>query len=512
MTSSSSSQWAGHAADLFDPVGDRSRWYCDRPDCNGYPHGWWHWCSHPEGAHPDHQPACNHSRGNQRPPVGDRWNIWLLMSGRGFGKSRAGAEWIADQAKKHPASQWGVVAPTWSDVVKCRDDHTAGLIAVLGEHLATTNLSTGLITLRNGAAIQLVSADEPDRLRGFNFWGAWADELSSWRRPEAWTLGLIPALWIGPHPRVVVTTTPKPVELVRSLVRRDDGSVVITRGSTFDNKANLAPTALVEMRARYEGTRTGRQELYGELLEDVEGALWSLAQIDAQRRDTPPTATTGLVVAVDPAGGSSEHNDETGIIVCARTADGRGWVIADRSGRYSPQTWAAVALEAYEEFQADRIVAETNYGGAMVEATLRSTGFRGAVDVVTATRGKRQRAEPIASLYGDPSNPDTWAGGRIHHVGAFPQLEDQMAGWVPEMGKSPDRMDALVWAFTSLKFGATPGPMFLFFNGDRPMPKLPEENPLRTKIPERGVDRHMLGPGRGTVTMPDGEARKFTAG
>jgi phage terminase large subunit-like protein len=436
------------------PADTWSRWYCDKPDCDGKPHGRWHWCDHPILDHPIgvEYSGCMHARAAQRPPADDRWNIWLLMSGRGFGKSRSGAEWVVEQAKTYPDSLWGVVAPTWNDVIKCRDDHTAGLVAVAGDLIAKNNLSTGRITLTNGAVIQCVGAERPDRLRGFNFWGAWVDELSSWVRPDSWHLGLVPALRLGPHPRVVVTTTPKPVQLVRDLAKRDDGSVSVTTGSTWDNHANLAETALSELRARYEGTRSGRQELYGELLEDVEGALWSLAQIDRLRVDRLPEALTHIAVAIDPAGGSSENNDETGIVVVGRAGE-HGYLLADRSGRFSPQGWAQRAIAAYHEFAADRIVAEVNYGGAMVESTLRSAGFTGWIDLVTASRGKRQRAEPIAALYGDPSNPDTWERGRIHHVGAYPPLEDQMTMWVPESGDSPDRMDALVWGITSLKFG-----------------------------------------------------------
>ena len=265
-------------ADLLDPKA--SRWYCDRKECDGNPHGEWRWCEHADG---DHDATCRHARSNQRPPADDRWNIWLLLAGRGFGKSRAGCEWIVDQALRYENSSWGVVAPTWNDVRKCADDPGMGLSFRLGSDLRSYNRTLGIMSLQNGATIHLASADKPDRLRGYNFWGCWADELAAWRYPETWTAALMPALRIGPHPRVVVTTTPKTVRLVRDLLDRTDGSVAVTRGSTWDNSLNLAGTALEELKIRYEGTRIGRQELYGELLLDTPGALWNLDTIDRTR-------------------------------------------------------------------------------------------------------------------------------------------------------------------------------------------------------------------------------------
>lgn len=383
----------------------------------------------------------SNARPGQLPPDGDQWNVWLILAGRGYGKTFTGAGWLIEQATTEPG-EYAIFAPTARDIrVVCIEGPKSGMLDMMPPGLLRQyNRTTHELRLHNGSVIHGVTAEKPDRARGLNLSGAWCDELSSWQYPATWYEGLIPALRIGDHPRVVVTTTPRPVSLVRELLKRTDGSVAVTRGSTYDNAANLSATALTELRARYEGTRIGRQELYGELLEDVEGALWTIDHIDRLRRPVPKDLTR-VVVAIDPAGGSLEHNDETGIVVAARGTDGDGYVLDDQSGRYTPNGWASRAIAAYDRWHADRIVAERNYGGDMVEATLRSAGFRGHIEVVTASRGKRQRAEPIAAFYEQ---------GRVHHSATFPELEDQMATWLPDSGTSPDRMDALVWALTDL--------------------------------------------------------------
>jgi phage terminase large subunit-like protein len=408
-----------------------SRWYCDRSECDGKPHDGWQ----------------AHARTAQRPPVGD-WFVWLMLAGRGFGKTRAGAEWLAEQARTHPNSAWGLIAPTWSDVRKCVRDPEAGLLDCLGADLGVHNITTGTVTLKNGSIIHCVSADQPDRLRGYNLWGAWVDELSSWRNPEAWST-MVPALRVGSHPRIAATTTPKAVALIRDLVGRHDGSVVIVRGSTWDNADNLAPSALAELRTRYEGTRIGRQELEGELLEDVPGALWTLElfedrEVDGRvlvgRVDEAPEMRR-LVVGVDPSGADSGGQDECGILVAGKGVDGHGYTIADRTITASPAVWARRAVAAYREFGADKIVAEGNYGGLMVVETIKAVDKSVPVEIVTASRSKRQRAEPVAALYEQ---------GRIHHVGQLAKLEDELISWTPESGWSPGRMDALVWAISWL--------------------------------------------------------------
>ena len=262
------------------------------------------------------------------------------------------------------------------------------------------------------------------------------DELAAWRYPDAWDQ-LQFGLRLGDMPRTVVTTTPKPTRLVKALAERTD--VHVTRGATFDNAANLSAAALAELRARYEGTRMGRQELYGELLDDVEGALWTHAMIDDHRRPMPELVR--VVTAIDPAVTSGEDSDETGIIVAGIGTDGDGYVVADRSGKFTPDAWARRAVAAHDEHQGDRVVAEVNNGGDLVELTLRAVDPTVPYRKVTASRGKRLRAEPVAALYEQ---------GRIHHVGVLTALEEQMLTWTPESGDSPDRLDALVWALTDL--------------------------------------------------------------
>lgn len=389
------------------------------------------------------------ARPDQLAPSGD-WNIWLLLAGRGWGKTRTGAEWINEQISLHPGTEWGVVAQTFGHARDVCIEGPSGLLATaLPGEIVRHVRSLGEIYYANGAKVHACGAEDPDRLRGYNLSGAWADELAAWQHESTWWEGLVPAVRDRRGPcRLVVTTTPKPKPLIRSLLARTDSSVVAVRGSTFDNADNLSSAALAELHARYDGTRLGRQELGGELLDDVEGALWTLALIEASRISETPECDR-VVVAIDPAGGSGEQNDETGIVCCAKAGD-QFYVLADRSCRASPQSWAERALAAFDEYGADRMVAETNYGGQMVEHTIRSVRPLCPIHVVTASRGKRQRAEPISALYEQ---------GRVHHVGSFDRLEDQMTTWVPDSGRSPDRMDALVWALTDLaESGVRRGP------------------------------------------------------
>jgi len=366
------------------------------------------------------------------------------LAGRGAGKTRTAAEWIAWQAIINKNTRWAVVAPTFGDARDTCAEGESGLIPILRQYdmLEFYNRSNGEIRLKNGSRIKLFSADNPERLRGPQHHGAWCDELAAWRYPDTWNQ-LQFGLRLGQDPKTIVTTTPKPMALIRELSKRDDGSVRVVRGSTFDNAKNLAESALVELRARYEGTRLGRQELYGEVLEDVEGALWTNAMIEDTRVDTTP-ALRRVVVAIDPSGGSSSGSDEQGIVVVGEGIDGHYYVLADRSTRLSPAGWAGVAVEAYREFDADRIVAERNFGGDMVESTIRQIDANVPVRMVTASRGKQQRAEPIAALYEQR---------RVHHKEPFKTLEEQMLTWTPTSGVSPDRMDALVWALTELTSG-----------------------------------------------------------
>ena len=391
-------------------------------------------------------------RPEQQEPSGG-WVVWLILAGRGWGKTRTGAEWIIEQVLNNPTApdgaptEWAIIAETFSDTRVMCVEGPSGILRVLhnrglvNERDFEYNRSSWQVRLSGGQRIHMFGADNPDAGRGFNLSGVWADEIAKWRYPfETWHEGIAPALRIGKMPRAVITTTPKPIRVLREWVGRTDGSVYTTRGSTFDNATNLSQAALIELEARYKGTRTGRQELYGELLDDIEGALWNRKMIDDMRVAKAP-ALMRIVVAIDPAVTSGEGSDETGIIVAGMTNDNKFYVLADYSTRTTPDSWARVAINAYKEFSADRIVAEVNNGGDMVSILLRTVDPTIPVKKVTATRGKRVRAEPISALYEQ---------GKVFHVGEFVRLEEQMITWTPNMRNSPDRIDALVWALTDL--------------------------------------------------------------
>ena len=366
------------------------------------------------------------------------------MAGRGAGKTRTAAEYLAWQAITNPETRWAIVAPTHADARDTCVEGESGILNVLRDYgvLQDYNRSRSEIFLTNKSRIKLYSGEEPDRLRGPQFHGGWFDELAAFKYPEAWDQYQFGAR-LGTHPRTIVTTTPRPTKLIKDLLKRDNVRVV--RGSTFDNAKNLAPSALAELRLRYENTRLGRQELYGEVLEEVEGALWTRDTIESARVTKAPPLVR-IVVGVDPAVTSGETSDETGIVVVGMTADGHYYVLDDKTLRATPDAWARAAVSAYQEHKADRIVAETNNGGDMVTLLMRQVDSTVSVKKVTATRGKQLRAEPISSLYEQ---------GRVHHVGYFAELEMQMCEWTPQSNESPDRLDALVWAITELNTGGS---------------------------------------------------------
>ncbi len=382
------------------------------------------------------------ARDSQLPPKGE-WRVWLLLAGRGFGKTRTGAEFVRARVGAHTARRIALVAPTAADVRDVMVEGESGILAISrGGDRPDYEPSKRRLTWPNGAVATLFSADEPQRLRGPQHDLAWCDELAAWRYPEAWDM-LMFGLRLGADPRAVVTTTPRPTKLIKALIA--DPKVVVTRGRTEENRENLAPAFLDQIVRRYQGTRLGRQELDAEILEDVPGALWSRALIEAVRIVDVPELTR-IVVAIDPAAGSGENSDETGIVVAGKDADGHGYVLADLSGRYTPTEWARAAIAAWRSHAADRIVAEVNNGGEMVEATVRMIDPNVSFTAVRATRGKVARAEPVAALYEQ---------GRVHHLGALPLLEDQMCGFAGDFdraqaGYSPDRVDALVWALSEL--------------------------------------------------------------
>ncbi len=381
------------------------------------------------------------ARPEQLPPDEGDWTVFLYLAGRGAGKTRSAAEWVRKVAMRHPGCRIAVVARTAADVRDVCVEGESGILAVHppGDR-PLYEPSKRRITWRNGAQATCYSADEPDLLRGPQHHFAWCDELATWERLEDTFANLRLGLRLGDHPRNFVSTTPRPLPLLRELLKIK--TTIVRRGSTFDNAANLAPSALAEFRARYEGTRLGRQELYAEILDDVPGALWTRSMLDGSRVKEAPDLVR-VVVAVDPAVTSGEDSDETGIVVAGRSADGHFYVLADRSCRLSPDGWARRAVAAFDELEADRLVAETNQGGDMVASTIRTVRPALPVTLVRATRGKRVRAEPIAALYEQ---------GRVHHVGAFQELEDQMCSFTPDaiLEKSPDRVDAAVWALTEL--------------------------------------------------------------
>jgi len=366
------------------------------------------------------------------------------MAGRGFGKTRLGAEWLAAKAVRNDGVRCAIVARTFADTRAVCVEGVSGILNVLREYDAVKdwNKSNGIITLKNGSIIQTFSSDTPDSLRGPQFHFAWTDELAAWPYEDTWNQ-LQFGLRLGDHPQTVITTTPRPTKIIKDLVKRE--STVVTRGSTFDNSENLSESALIEMQARYAGTRLGRQELYGEILDDNPGALWTRSLIESARVTEPPQLIR-VVVGIDPAVTSGEDSDLTGIVTAGVTADNQFYVLSDDTTKASPQEWALKAVQAYETHKASRIIAETNNGGDLVLHLMNSVRPNIPVKKVTASRGKAVRAEPISALYEQ---------GRVHHVGYFSELEDQMCEWEPGISaKSPDRVDALVWALTELAEGS----------------------------------------------------------
>lgn len=332
-----------------------------------------------------------------------------------------------------------MVAPTAGDVRDVMIEGESGLLAVCPPwNRPHYEPSKRRLTWPNGALVTAYSADEPERARGPQHDGLWADEIASWRYPEAWDLFMF-GLRLGNDPRAVVTTTPKPIPLVKELLAAE--TTTVTRGSSYENRRNLAPAFFQQIVKKYEGTRLGRQELLAEILDDNPNALWTRQMIEESRSARVPDLIR-TVVAVDPAATSDEGSAETGIVVagCDARDPEHFWVLDDRSLRASPRGWATEAVTSYHSRSADRIVGEANNGGDMIRDLIRNVDENVSYKKVTATRGKLLRAEPIAALYEQ---------GRVHHAGTFPELEDQMVEWEPGMD-SPDRLDALVWALTEL--------------------------------------------------------------
>lgn len=400
------------------------------------------------------------ARPDQLPPAatsgGESWRVWLILGGRGAGKTRAGAEWVRMKALDRaagdaPGRRIALVGETFADVRRVMIEGQSGLLAV---HHASERPrfepSKGQLIWPSGAIAQVFSAEDPDSLRGPQFDAAWCDEVAKWRHPQrTWDM-LQFALRLGEHPQMVATTTPRSTPFLKKLIA--DAGTVVTRAATADNADNLAPSFVAEMTRRYHGTALGRQELLGELVDDTSGALWRRDWIETQRVDAAPELSA-IVVAVDPPVTATAASDACGIVVAGLGPDGRAYVVADRTlqGR-EPQVWARAVIAAYGDFLADRVVAEVNQGGDLVVTVLKQIDASVAVRTVRATRGKWLRAEPVAALY---------AEGRVAHVGRFEALEDQMCAFGADglaKGRSPDRLDALVWALTDLIVDAAARP------------------------------------------------------
>lgn len=399
------------------------------------------------------------ARPTQLAPEGD-WRVWLIMAGRGFGKTRAGVGWVIQRAMRNPKARIHLVARTAADVHGVMLYGESGILAKSPPDFRPThNPSKRRLTWPNGAIAETFSADEPDTLRGPQCTDAWADEPAAWRYQDAWDQ-LMFGLRLGSDPRCVATTTPRPTKFIRSLAT--SSTTRVTRGTTYENKANLAPAFLEQIVKRYEGTRLGRQELDGDILDDSPSALWRReAMLDALRVGAAPELRA-IVIAVDPATTTGEASDETGIIVAGLGVDGHGYVLEDLSGKYTPAEWGGLVVTQYKAREANRIVAERNQGGDLVESNIRTAARDKrvvvAVRTIHAAKAKRVRAEPVAALYEQR---------RVHHVGAFPHLEDQLCSWEPDVldghGRpkkqaSPDRLDALVYALTDLMVDRTPPP------------------------------------------------------
>lgn len=388
------------------------------------------------------------ARPDQMPPAGD-WTVWLLIGGRGSGKTRAGAEWIRGMAlglapfADQPAGRIALVGETQAEVRDVMIEGVSGLLAVHPPWERPTWLpSRRRIEWKNGAIAQVFTAEDPEGLRGPQFDAAWSDELAKWRYADATWDMLQFGLRLGDRPRQVVTTTPRPIPLIKRLVK--DAATIVSHATTRMNAANLAPGFLDRIVGRYAGTRLGRQELEGDIIADRADALWHREALDLMRVKSAP-AMRRVVVAVDPPASSSKHADACGIVVAGLDEAGAGYVLKDGSLRsVSPSAWAKRVVALYRRFVADMIVAEVNQGGEMVTQVLREVDATVPVQAVRATRGKWLRAEPVAALYEQ---------GRVRHVGAFPELEDELCDFGVDglsSGRSPDRLDAMVWALTAL--------------------------------------------------------------
>lgn len=381
----------------------------------------------------------NCARLEQREPTQPNWNVWLIMAGRGFGKTRTGSEtcwnWIKNDRYKHIA----FVGQTMIEARQVMVDGESGLLSVIPEDaLEKYDRQNGWLLFKNGAEVRIYGADAYERLRGPQFDAAWVDELAKFKKTEKFWEQLMLCLRLGNDPKCIVTTTPRNNPLLTKLI--NDEKCVVTRGSTFDNAANLAPGFLENIKKQFQGTRLEVQEIYAHMLSEANGALWKREMICYEH--PPNDDWRRIVVAVDPAVTDYETSDETGIVVIGLHSNQKAYVLDDVSYKAKPSEWVKKVVELYHKYKADRVVAEVNKGGDMVQDLLRSYDRHVAYKGVRATRGKGIRAEPIVSLYEQ---------GKVRHIKPFFALEEQLCGYIPEISsKSPDRLDALVWGLTEL--------------------------------------------------------------
>jgi phage terminase large subunit-like protein len=379
-------------------------------------------------------------RANQQEPQG-KWDVWALIAGRGFGKTRTGSEIVRKWSNEVPSIL--LIGATSTDMRDIMIDGPSGILATSHKNNYPLYEPSKLrLTWKSGCVCLLRSADEPDRIRGVEAYRAWLDEFAAWNYPQdAWDM-ITMAVRIG-DTKKLITTTPRRLNVLKKIVAYP--GTIITRGSTYDNIDNLSEAFRQTIIERYEGTRIGRQEIYAEILDDTEGALWKQDLIDKNRVKVAPELKR-IVVAVDPAVTSKPESDETGIIISGKGIDGHVYVLFDSSGKFTPHQWAQRSVTCYENYRADRIVAEVNNGGDLVETNIRMFNPDVPFKSVYASRGKVIRAEPIVALYEQ---------GKVHHVGTHDKLEEQMTTWDPEKDKSPDRVDALVWGIADLMYQQT---------------------------------------------------------
>jgi phage terminase large subunit-like protein len=397
------------------------------------------------------------ARPNQIQPVpapGDpKWYVWMLLGGRGMGKTKTGAETIrewAEATRDGEPQRFAIIGQTAADVRDVMLQGESGILSISPPwFMPVYEPSRRRLMWPNGTFGILFSGDSPDQLRGPQFHKAWCDELAKYQYPQETWDNLEFGLRLGDNPQAIVTTTPRPIPIIKSMV--EDEQVFLTKGSSYENISNLAPSFIRRVISKYEGTRVGRQELHAEVLSDMPGALWTYEMIEHSRVTRIPEMRR-IVVAIDPAVTVHEDSDETGLVVCGLGVDGYGYVLRDYSGRLSTEAWAQKAIDAYYDYNADRVVAEVNNGGDLVETVLRSKDKNVSYKAVHASRGKITRAEPVAALY---------ERGLVRHHGQFAAMEDQMTTYNPGEAQtpterrrtkmlSPDRMDAMVWGFTEL--------------------------------------------------------------